>query len=139
MFNLYGIDRLTEWRNFRDQLETSTTPFNDVAELWANAPFVSPYLDPKSPKTWPDPWHLVIDNRLDDLAITLGMLYTLSLTERFKDTPFEVRELKEESDSHYILVVDNRNILNLEYRRVATIDSVNLRRTNILWASEVGR
>lgn len=139
MFNLYGIDRLTEWRRFRDSLETSNTPFDDVAEFWANAPFVNSYLDPKSPKTWPDPWQLVIDNRLDDLAITLGMLYTLRLTERFKDTLFEVHELKEKSDSHYILVVDNRNVLNLEYRRVATIDSVNLHTTNIIWVSEAGR
>lgn len=138
MFNLYGIDRLTEWRNFRDQLETSTTPFNDVAELWANAPFVSPYLDPKSPKTWPDPWHLVIDNRLDDLAITLGMLYTLSLTERFKAAEFEVREI-DERDPHYILLVNHHDILNLEYRRVTTIDSVNLEGSNIIWSSQEGR
>lgn len=138
MFNLYGIDRLTEWRNFRDQLETSTTPFNDVAELWANAPFVSPYLDPKSPKTWPDPWHLVIDNRLDDLAITLGMLYTLSLTERFKAAEFEVREI-DKRDPHYILLVNHHDILNLEYRRVTTIDSVNLEGSNIIWSSQEGR
>ena len=138
MFNLYGIDRLTEWRNFRDQLENSTTPFNDVAELWANAPFVSPYLDPKEPKTWPDPWHLVIDSRLDDLAITLGMLYTLSLTERFKTADFEVRQIAD-PDPHYILLVNQHDILNLEYRRVTTIDSVNLAESNIIWSSQYGR
>ena len=138
MFNLYGIDRLTEWRNFREQLETSSTPLNDVAELWANAPFVSTYLDPKSPKTWPDPWHLVIDDRLDDLAITLGMLYTLNLTERFKTADFEIRRI-EDIDPHYILLVNQHDILNLEYRRVTTIDSVNLEGTNIIWSSHEGR
>ena len=80
VFDSYGTDRLTKWKQFRDSLETSATPLEDVAELWSHAPFVSPYLDPQNPAEWPDPWHLILDLRLDDLAIALGMLYTIKLT-----------------------------------------------------------
>ena len=131
MFNLYGTDRLVEWQQFRNTLETSDSPLEAVAEFWAQAPFVNSYLDPKSPETWPDPWHLVIDCKLDDLAITLGMLYTISLTQRFNNTHFKILELKDD-DPHYILVVNDHSVLNLEYRAVVDISSVNLARTSII-------
>jgi hypothetical protein len=132
VFNLYGTDRLVEWQQFRNTLETSDSPLEAVAEFWAHAPFVNSYLDPKSPETWPDPWHLVIDCKLDDLAITLGMLYTISLTQRFNNTHFKILELKDE-DPHYILVINDSSVLNLEYRAVVDISTVNLARTSIIW------
>lgn len=135
VFNLYGTNRLAAWREFRDSLEQSNTPFKDVAEFWSKAPFVSPYLNPNDPSFWPDPWHLILDNRLDDLAIALGMLYTLSLTQRFKDSHFEILELdNKEQERHYILVVDNNSILNLEYNEVVELGSVKIDKTSIIWS-----
>jgi hypothetical protein len=135
VFNLYDTNRLAAWREFRDSLEQSKTPFNDVAEFWSKAPFVSPYLNPKDPSIWPDPWHLILDNRLDDLAIALGMLYTLSLTQRFKDSHFKILELDNtEQERHYILLVDNNSILNLEYNEVVELDSVKLDKISIIWS-----
>jgi len=80
VFDQYGTDRIAAWKQFRDTLETSEHPLEDVAEFWSHAPFVSAYLDPNLPQQWPDPWQLILDLRLDDLAITLGMLYTVKLT-----------------------------------------------------------
>ena len=96
MFNLYGNERLTSWKQFRDTLEISTSPFEDVAELWSHAPFVSAFINPHTSESWPDPWHLIIDGKFDDLAIVLGMLYTLKLTKRFADAEFVIHmdELK---------------------------------------------
>jgi hypothetical protein len=90
VFDEYGTKRLAAWRQFRESLETSLNPLEDVAELWCHAPFVSPYLDPQLPTEWPDPWHLMLDLRLDDLALVLGMLYTIKLTQRFIDTKCEI-------------------------------------------------
>ena len=119
-------------------METSERPFEDVAEFWANAPFVSPYLNPFNHKEWPDPWHLVIDSRLDDLAITLGMLYTLQLTQRFKGLKFEIHTSTffKENQPSYFLVVNDEKVLNLEYR--AVLDVKNLENVNsiILWSTE---
>jgi hypothetical protein len=118
IFNLYEFDRLTEWKRFRDHLETSEKPFEDLVELWSSAPFVSRYLNPLNPDSWPDPWKLIIDGKFDNLAIALGMLYTLKLTERFKDSHCEICEFNDNSEKRYFLIVDNSSILNYEYRSV---------------------
>ena len=137
MFNLYNNDRLTAWKDFRDTLETSNTPLEDVAEFWSRAPFVSPYLNPNDPTSWPDPWHLVLNSRLDNLAIVLGMLYTIKLTQRFANTTLEVKLVKNSQTKEltYVLIVDNQNVLNLEYNRVVGVNNLENLESNLLWSS----
>lgn len=137
MFDLSAQDRLTEWRRFRDNLENSDTPLEDVAELWSRAPFVSSYLNPSQPDRWPDPWHLILDNKLDDLAIVLGMLYTLKLTQRFMNFHFEIHmsTLENQKEKNYFLVVENA-VLNLEYGSVVGINQLKKLTTSKIWTSE---
>ena len=136
MFDRYGTDRLTAWKEFRNSLETSSDPLLDVAKFWSQAPFVSPYLNPQNPNEWPDPWHLVIDLHLDDLAIALGMLYTIKLTRRFIDTECEIHTsmLPERKEPTYLLVVDKKHVLNLEYNSVVGIESLTGLKTSLLWS-----
>ena len=138
VFDKHGADRLAAWKEFRDSLETSDNPLGDVAMLWSQAPFVSPYLNPQNPTEWPDPWHLILDLRLDDLAIALGMLYTIKLTHRFIDAKCEIHKsmLPDKKDPLYVLVVDNQYVLNLEYRSVVSIDALDKLETNMIWAPE---
>lgn len=135
MFDRHGTQRLTAWKEFRDSLETSNTPLEDVAMLWSQAPFVSPYLNPTTPDEWPDPWHLVLDLRLDDLAIALGMLYTIKLTQRFKEANCEIYTtvFPHDKTPRYCLVIDNERILNLEYRSVVGIESLQDVETRLIW------
>lgn len=136
MFDLYDNDRLIKWKQFRDSIETSQTPLEDVVHLWSRAPFVSPYLNPLTPDLWPDPWHLVLDSKLDELAITLGMLYTLKLTQRFIESRFEIHmsTSKENKYNQYFLVVDN-HVLNLEYGCVLPATRVESLQTSIIWTN----
>lgn len=136
VFDQYGTDRLAAWKEFREGLETSEHPLEDVADLWSRAPFVSPYLDPKNPTKWPDPWHLILDLRLDDLAIALGMLYTIKLTRRFMDTECEIHTsmLPDKKEPSYLLVVDGKHVLNLEYKNVVSVDVLKNLETNIIWS-----
>lgn len=136
VFDQHGTDRLAAWKEFRDSLETSDRPFEEVAELWSRAPFVSPYLDPNNPTNWPDPWHLILDLRLDDLAIALGMLYTLKLTRRFMKTEYEIHTsmLPDKKELSYVLVVDRKHVLNLEYGHVVDIDELKKFKTNMIWS-----
>lgn len=136
VFDVYGNDRLTEWKGFRDSLESSDDPLKDVAELWSRAPFVSPYLDPQNPAEWPDPWHLILDLRLDELAIALGMLYTIKLTHRFIDTKCEIHMsmLPNKNDPSYLLIVDEKYVLNFEYKNVVGISDIENIKTNLIWS-----
>lgn len=133
MFDLHGTERLTEWKKFRDSLEDSKDPFQDVLDLWTRAPFVSSFLNPRDPSTWPDPWHLVLDNRLDNLAIVLGILYTLKLTRRFMDSKYEIHmSIVDDKDPLYFLVIENR-VLNYVYGSVVGLDSVKAQCSEIVW------
>ena len=135
MFDFYGNERLTKWKQFRDSLEVSSTPLSDVAELWSRAPFVNAFLDPQQPTSWPDPWHLVIDGKLDDLAICLGMLYTIKLTQRFMNTICEIHKsmLPENHDSKFFLVADN-SLLNYEPRIAHNKAVLDQFQTDIIWS-----
>ena len=135
MFNLYGNDRLTEWKKFRDSLENSNDPLLDVAELWSHAPFVSPYLNPNLPSQWPDPWHLILDGKLDELAIALGMLYTIKLTQRFMDSICEIHSamLPNNDSPEYWLIVDGENALNCIYQEVVSVKNLPSAQMNKIW------
>jgi hypothetical protein len=136
VFDLYGNDRLNEWKRFRNQLEVSDSPLEDTANYWAKAPFVNNYLDPHNPNSWPDPWHLVLDGKFDNLAICLGMLYTLKLTNRFIDSKCEIHKAMS-SDvevQDYFLIVDKQSILNFEYNNVVDISYLDGVQTRELWS-----
>jgi hypothetical protein len=81
-WNLRVNDRLAEWKDFRHKL--SDLPLSkaiiELNQLWSTAPFVTYYLDPSNPKTWPDPWTLLAENYYCDVAKSLGMLYTIYFT-----------------------------------------------------------
>jgi hypothetical protein len=135
VFDKYDTERLAEWKKFRDSLEVSDTPLEDVANLWSQAPFVSPYLDPNTPSEWPDPWHLVLDSRLDELAITLGMLYTIKLTQRFMASECEIHTSMSTEKKHpeYFLLLDKKYALNLEYKRVVEVNNLQELKSRVIW------
>lgn len=124
VFDTYGNERLITWKEFRSNLETSPSPLEEVAAFWSRAPFVSPFLDPLSPEHWPDPWHLVLDNRYDELAISLGMLYTIKLTHRFADSEYEIHMTSQNNNKNYFLVIDKNYVLNYEYGSVCGLNAV---------------
>jgi hypothetical protein len=135
VFNSYGNDRLTNWKQFRNSLEESATPLEDVAEFWSHAPFVSSYLDTQNPAEWPDPWHLILDGKFDELAIALGMLYTIKLTDRFMENLCEIHMSmsQRESTPQFFLVVDNKHVLNYEPKTVVDFQSMTVK-SNKIWS-----
>lgn len=127
MFDNNEKNRLQLWKEFRTRLESSPTVFNDTAHLWSQAPFVNNFLDPFDSKSWPDPWKLIIDNKFDNLGIALGMCYTLQLTERFKDSTFEIHMSMSpiKKDWRYYLIVDNSVVLNWNFGSVANVNEIS--------------
>lgn len=137
VFDASPNERLAEWKQFRDTLEHSATPLEDVAEFWSHAPFVSTFLKPHNASSWPDPWHLILDGRFDDLAIVLGMLYTLQLTQRFMVTKFEIHMsiVSENSEPNYWLVIDDSYVLNYHIKQIVAVDKIADTSTTIIYAT----
>jgi hypothetical protein len=136
VFDLHGTERLIEWKKFRDSLETDESPLIRVADLWSKAPFVNSYLNPKNPTEWPDPWQLILDLKLDDLAICLGMLYTIKLTQRFMDIECEIHTsmLSKEFNKKFFLVVDNKHVLNYTFGSVDSLNVLDQALTDKIWS-----
>ena len=47
-------------------------------------------MDPWDQNTWLGPWQLVEKNLYTEMCITLGICYSLQLTERFSSSDFEI-------------------------------------------------
>jgi hypothetical protein len=138
LFDTYGIDRLAEWKRFRNLIQHSVNPLDDCVLYWSKAPFVSPYIDPFEPEKWPDPWKLILDGKYDNLAIALGMLYTLQLTQRFMESVFEIHMSINPFDKEHIfpLVIDHQWVLNADYGAVARADVLEKIGTNKIFPKE---
>jgi len=104
--------RISAWREFRDLLEESETPFSDLIQKYKRAPLVSIHTDPWDQSTWPTPWQLVEENQYCDFSCVLGMCYSLQLTNSFKDSNFEIHIASDETNSElmYLLFVDEKII-----------------------------
>lgn len=139
MFDLRSNERLNYWKQFRDKLEISSDPLQNVIDLWIKAPFVNTYLDPFNPNSWPDPWHLILDGKYDDLAICLGMLYTIKLTQRFYDVTCEIHMSigEEKKDPCFFVVVDHLYVLNYDYGKISKINDLSTTQTNTLWSVKI--
>ena len=83
MFDKTYEDRLLAWSKFRQGLETSTDPIQDVIDNYNTAPTVSIHTDPWNQDSWPSPWQLILENQYCEFSRVLGMCYSLQLTERF--------------------------------------------------------
>lgn len=105
---------LYNWYNFRQQLETSDTPFEDVAEYFLKKPQVRYYTDPYDQKVWPTPWELITENEYCPFNLILGICYTLQLTERFKDIKPTINISLDTYDNEvYYLLIINENVFGL--------------------------
>ena len=130
MWDLTSQDRLKAWRGLRGEIEKL-----DFAEalamttrIWSFAPYVNHYLDYQDPPTWPDPWHLLAENYYCDLAKTLGMLYTLYLTNHRIDHEYSIKVMvrPENKDIYNLVWIDEgKYILNYDFSEVVNTSQLD--------------
>ena len=113
MFHKQYEDRLAVWSCLRNKLESVEDPYQAVIDFYKDAPYVRLHADPWDKNTWPSPWELVHENQYDDFCTVLGWCYSLQLTDRFKDSKFEIHIGidRESSDSYYLLFIDSKTVL----------------------------
>ena len=125
MWNLYPNERLREWKAFRQKIgkETLEQACVSVGHLWSYAPYVNHYLDPDrnhSSISWPDPWTLLHENYYCDIAKSLGMLYTLYLSDH---RPLDIElllgtDMETKTPYNLVSLAKGKYILNLEFDSV---------------------
>ena len=101
--------RLADWRNLRQYLETSDTPFDDVSSFFNQFPKTKVYTDPYDQSSWPTAWELIEENQYCSFNIVLGICYTLQLCSRFeKLKPKITISIDKATNSvYYLLVMEN--------------------------------
>lgn len=97
MFQLKTEDRLRSWREFRYSIGAMPleSALQQTVELWSRAPFIPYHLNSKDSKSWPGPWQLLDENIYCDLAKSLGIMYTMLLTEHRNNLEIEIRIYKD--------------------------------------------
>ena len=115
-WNLRVNDRLTQWKDFRHQLDRLPldSAVVELNNMWSTAPFVNYNLDPSDTKTWPDPWALLAENYWCDVAKALGIVYTIYFTGH-SPTPMEIRvyyDYKDKTRHTMVWLDDGKYILN---------------------------
>ena len=136
-WNLRVNDRLTQWKEFRHQLdqlplESAVVELNN---MWSTAPFVTYNLDPSSPESWPDPWTLLAENYWCDVAKALGILYTIYFTGH-RTTNTELRVYYDYQDkTRYSLVWldDGKYILNYWPYEIVNTKQIEEKKLQLLY------
>lgn len=118
MFHKSPDERLSEWSEFRKNLDTLDNPLTELAEFWSTAPLViyNHKVDPYNSKQWPTPWEMIVENKYDDFTLALMMAYTLKLTKKYNNDKIEVRTMVDSSKTrlYNLVYVNDTDVLNYE-------------------------
>ena len=128
-------DRLKSWSELRlDCEELSLEQALDrIAEWWGHAPRMHNIIHWNDQNNWPDPWGLLADNSYDELALALGMSYTVSMIDKF-DCSVEIVQAKDDQGMEYnlVLVDDRKYILNYDPWTTVSKEQFKFKITNFI-------
>jgi hypothetical protein len=112
MVNKDYYQRLKIWQSLRHDLEQCENPFVKAIDFFDCLPTESIAVDPYNESTWPDPWLLIKENVYCRFLKTLGICYSLQLTDRFSTSDFEIHIGidSQNNDLVYKIMIDNDSI-----------------------------
>ena len=115
-------DRLQAWNLLRDRcrdipLDRALTAINS---WWHGAPVAVRTMIWENYPDWPDPWCLLAQDRLCDLARALGIMYTVIMTEHAEIS--HCRLIQTDHDN-LVLVDQGKYILNWHPDQIVNIPS----------------
>ena len=128
MFDLSLDDRLSAWASFRQTIETSKNPLQDVVDFWSTAPFTAfnHNIDPYYQASWPTPWEIISENKYDDFTKAVMIGYTILLTDRFANSQIQIKTLVDTAGRklYNSVYVDDKWVLNYEDLKVVPADNI---------------
>lgn len=109
MFYKKYEERLQLWKQFRNELETTTDPIQRTIDFYNQSPKCLLGADPYTSSTWPDPWQLLEENNYCPFVKMLAICYTLQLTDVLKHEKYEIHITRdnENSETYYLLFVND--------------------------------
>tara|TARA_R110000744_G_scaffold1552_1_gene5459 strand:- start:274 stop:699 length:426 start_codon:yes stop_codon:yes gene_type:complete len=112
MFDKPYEQRLTIWRDLRNNLETSSDTIQEAINFYNNAPDCLIAADPFTPSSWPTAWEIIEENNYCAFVKILAICYTLQLTDVLSQASYEIHITRdrEKSATYYLLYVDNNVI-----------------------------
>jgi|TARA_B110000914_G_scaffold201235_1_gene193387 hypothetical protein len=112
MFDKPYEQRLTIWRDLRNNLETSSDTIQEAINFYNNAPDCLIAADPFTPSSWPTAWEIIEENNYCPFVKILAICYTLQLTDVLSQASYEIHITRdrEKSATYYLLYVDNNVI-----------------------------
>ena len=119
MFNLKPDDRMHFWRNFRVDLKDMKPieALESVNKLWATCPTTNGYLDYADCRDWPDPWTLIDNNHYCEVAVALGIFYTIYLSEILDNDALKIVIYKDKQNFVNSVHIDKYD-LNISYNEI---------------------
>lgn len=128
-------DRLKSWSELRSDCEELPLEqaLDRIAEWWGHAPRMHNIIHWHDQNSWPDPWDLLADNSYDELALALGMSYTVSMIDKF-DCSVEIAQAKDDQGMEYnlVLVDDRKYILNYDPWSMVSKEQFKFKITNFI-------
>lgn len=105
-----GNPLLDAWYQFRQQLETSSSPLEDVHAYFSKVPEVKIYTDPYDQSTWPTPWELIHENEYCPFNKILAVCYTLQLTSAYQTARPKIAIAIDKNNKtvYYLLFIDDK-------------------------------
>jgi|TARA_B110000858_G_scaffold58014_1_gene67544 hypothetical protein len=112
MFDKPYEQRLTIWRDLRNNLETSSDTIQEAINFYNNAPDCLIAADPFTPSSWPTAWEIIEENNYCPFVKILAICYTLQLTDVLSQASYEIHITRdrEKSATYYLLYVDDNVI-----------------------------
>ena len=128
-------DRLKSWSELRSQCEELPLEqaLDHIASWWGPAPRMNNVIHWNDQSNWPDPWDLLADNSYDELALALGMSYTVSMIDKF-DCSVEIAQATDDQgqELNLVLVDDRKYILNYDPWSAVSKEQFKFKITNFI-------
>ena len=114
--------RLDSWTQLRTR--ANSLPVDQALDAinawWFSSPWTGYHLHWDDREDWPDPWQLLDDNMFCEVALGLGILYTITLLDR---ADIHSAELVLTKNGHNLVLVDkSKYILNWDKSTVVNIN-----------------
>lgn len=136
-FNQPADRRILAWREWRNQLEdlSAEQAVWQTAATWAKVPVVAHYLTPDQYTQWPNPWQLITDDIYCDLAISLGMFYSLAMVKSLKSIDLTLDIYRGPDGWVNLSSVDQgKYVLNYNYGTVVNSSCMDNQKLNLVYS-----